>query len=93
MIDFLYEMRDFWIWCASLLVLTAILWAVPRTRRMPGIMMTGWKTMPAGCAGPCAPRPRRVGRVLPLRLVCESMVPHTIGLGIHAYGYLSSAIV
>ena len=50
MIDFLCEMKNFWIWCASLLVLTAILWAVPRTRRMPGIMMTGWKTMPAGCA-------------------------------------------
>ena len=49
MIDFLYEMRDFWIWCASLLGLTALLWAIPPTRRMPGIMMTGWKTMPAGC--------------------------------------------
>ena len=49
MIDFLCEMRDFWIWCASLLVLTGLLWTVPRTRRMPGIMMTGWKTMPAGC--------------------------------------------
>ena len=42
MIDFLCEMRDFWIWCASLLALTAVLWAVPRTRRMPGIMMTGF---------------------------------------------------
>ena len=50
MIDFLCEMKNFWIWSASLLVLTAILWAVPRTRRMPGILMTGWKTMPAGCA-------------------------------------------
>ena len=49
MIDFLCEMRDFWIWCASLLGLTALLWAIPPTRRMPGIMMTGWKTMPAGC--------------------------------------------
>ena len=39
MIDFLWEMRDFWIWCASLLVLTAVLWAVPRTRRMPGIFL------------------------------------------------------
>ena len=50
MLDFLCEMRDFWIWSASLLVLTGVLWAVPKTRRMPGIMMTGWKTMPAGCA-------------------------------------------
>ena len=50
MLDFLCEMRDFWIWSGSLLMLTAVLWAVPKTRRMPGIMMTGWKTMPAGCA-------------------------------------------
>ena len=50
MIDFLCEMRDFWIWSGSLLALTALLWAFPKTRRMPGIMMTGWKTMPAGCA-------------------------------------------
>ena len=50
MIDFLYEMRDFWIWYASLLGLTALLWAIPPTRRMSGIMMTGWKTMPAGCS-------------------------------------------
>lgn len=50
MIDFLCEMRDFWIWCASLLGLTALLWAIPPTRQMSGIMMTGWKTMPAGCS-------------------------------------------
>ena len=50
MIDFLCEMRYFWIWCASLLALTGLLWAVPKTRRMSGFMMTGWKTMPAGCA-------------------------------------------
>ena len=50
MIDFLYEMRYFWTWSAPLLVLTGLLWAVPKTRRMSGFMMTGWKTMPAGCA-------------------------------------------
>ncbi len=50
MIEFLCEMRNFWIWCASLLLLTGVLWAVPPTRRMPGCFMTGWKTVPAGCA-------------------------------------------
>ena len=49
MIEFLCEMRNFWIWCASLLLLTGVLWAIPPTRRMPGCFMTGWKTVPAGC--------------------------------------------
>ncbi|MBR0459792.1 MAG: hypothetical protein IJJ26_11200 [Victivallales bacterium] len=48
MLDFLWETRAFLLWCVSLLLLTGVLWAVPRTRRMRGIFMTGWKSIPVG---------------------------------------------
>ncbi|MBQ9336196.1 MAG: hypothetical protein IJS14_02720 [Lentisphaeria bacterium] len=50
MIGFLKEISGLLVWSGSLLALTALLWAVPKTRRMPGYLMTGWKSMPAGCA-------------------------------------------
>ena len=50
MIEFLKEIQGLLIWCGLLFALTALLWAIPKTRRMPGIFMTGWKTVPAGCS-------------------------------------------
>ena len=43
-------MTELVIWSALLFLISGILWAIPRTRRRPGIFMTGCKTLPAGCA-------------------------------------------
>ena len=43
-------MREILCWCALMLLLSGTLWAIPKTRRMPGIFMTGWKTVPVGCS-------------------------------------------
>ena len=43
-------MTELVIWSALLIFVSGILWTIPRTRRMPGIFMTGYKTLPVGCA-------------------------------------------
>lgn len=43
-------MTELLIWSALLLFGSGVMWAIPRTRRNPGIFMTGYKTLPAGCA-------------------------------------------
>ena len=49
-IGLLWEIRGFPLRCASLLLLSGLLWAVPETRRMPGIFMTDGKIVPVGGA-------------------------------------------
>ena len=43
-------MTEMLCWCALMLLLSGTLWAIPKTRRMPGYLMTGWKTVPVGCS-------------------------------------------
>lgn len=43
-------MTELVIWSALLFLVSGILWAIPATRRRPGIFMTGYKTLPVGCA-------------------------------------------
>ena len=50
MIGFLKEIQGLLVWCGLLLALTALLWAIPKTRRAPGIFLTGGKTVPLGCS-------------------------------------------
>ena len=43
-------MTELVIWSALMFLVPGVLWTIPRTRRMPGFFMTGYKTLPVGCA-------------------------------------------
>ncbi len=43
-------MTGIFCWSALMLLFSAVLWAIPKTRRAPGIFLTGGKTVPVGCS-------------------------------------------
>ena len=43
-------MTGFFCWSGLMLLFSAVLWAIPKTRRATGIFLTGGKTVPVGCS-------------------------------------------
>ena len=43
-------MTEIFCWSALMLLFSAALWAIPKTRRATGIFLTGGKTVPVGCS-------------------------------------------
>lgn len=43
-------MTEIFCWSALMLLFSAMLWAIPKTRRSTGIFLTGGKTVPVGCS-------------------------------------------
>ncbi|MBO4648820.1 MAG: hypothetical protein J5806_11765 [Lentisphaeria bacterium] len=43
-------MTEIFCWSGLMLLFSAVLWAIPKTRRATGIFLTGGKTVPVGCS-------------------------------------------